>query len=169
MTKRIKYLKLIEKPWSILDIYNIKDNLEVRREEIENKLKDRYDNFRFFVLVYTKNNRIKVGAKENKKILKKFLEDLGYTSKEGSETNENSELFAIGTACRYLMKERYPMPEWNLKDTMLILHSILNPIGYEFEANIHIKALLGIEEKVKDHKIKEIIRAIRKCMLCGDS
>lgn len=142
------------------------EKLNECRLKIEKILQSEVDKYCWFTILHPPD-RVKIGINEEDKneIITKIEEEMrtDYPSIKIEEANENYyELMAIASEARIVIEEKFPMSEWTIENVFLLLHFMLNPQGYDFEANIHIKALLAIKDKVTSDKLKEIIELIKE-------
>lgn len=150
--------------WFVYDLYpegkgNLAEELNKCRLKTEKTLRSETDKYRWFTILHPPG-RVKIGIDENG-VIKKIKEELKieYPSIQIENGSENyCDLMAIASEARTVIEDK--IAGWNIRDTSLLVHFMLNPYNYNFEANIHIMALLNIKEKVSGDKLKEIINLI---------
>jgi len=155
--------------WTVYNLYpkgkeKRTEKLNECRLKIEKILQSCVDKYRWFTILYTPD-RVKIGIYEGdgNEIIKKIENETktfypGIQIEPGSENYY--ELMAIASEARVTIEERFPTSRWTINDVSLLNHFILNPQGYDFEGNVHIRALLNIKDRVENNNLKEIIDLI---------
>ena len=149
------------------DVQNTQEELNDVRLKLENKLKELTHPYKWFTLLYGVD-RVKFGIKvENGESMKKRIENEfkkeypNLILTQGKQDPNTCELIGIATQCRTKLEEKIPISNWTAEQIALLLHFMLNPYGYDKEAETHLQALLDIECGVRKQDLRGIIRVIR--------
>jgi|SRR3989344_5372755 len=150
--------------WSCYNLYpkgkgTQTEKLNDCRLKIEKILQPRVGKYEWFTIIYTPD-RVKIGIYErNENKIIKIIEEEMKTDYPEIKIEQGSEqyykLMAIASEARTVIENK--ISSLTIGDTALLVHFILNPWLWDFEGNVHIRALCNIKNKVKSEKLKEII------------
>lgn len=141
----------------------------VMREEVE-LLVEPIGRLCWFTIEYfEKNNpqqRLKLGLKGETELIESYHDKIAkeknvkfsYILDKDRENDETCQLMAIASAVRkdIALKNIFE----TIENSSHFCHFLFNPFGYDFEANVHIRALQKIEGKTSPH-LQEVIRKLR--------